>query len=262
MTIHKHTEQGKRPYNEDRMVRFVNVDGKYQQPKINIFAVFDGHGGSQVSNYLYRKMVGEILSFKHYPLPKEEVEGIFDRLQQQIIDRNFCEEGSTATVVIQFRRYGKHFLQVLNTGDSRAICLTEAGQIYPLSRDHKPNTYYERERINKVNYRKKNKKEIYFDGYVHRVHDLAVSRSLGDVYAAPQVTHKPEITVFQGEVTVFVVATDGLWDVMSNEEVIGFVMTNKKATNLARLLIDEALRRGSSDNISVYIVFNDGNGLP
>jgi protein phosphatase 1L len=262
MTIHKCTEQGKRPYNEDRIVRFINSDGKYTSPKINIFCVFDGHGGSQVSTYLYRKAIPYILKFKQFPLPNNEVVAIFDTLQKEIIEKKIGDQGSTATIVIQFRKRGKHYLQVLNTGDSRAICLSDKGLIYTLSRDHKPNLIYEQERINLINKRRKDKHEVYHDGYTHRVHDLAVSRAFGDAYAAPQVTHKPEIVIYQGEVKLFVIASDGLWDVMTNEEVINFVVKNKKSKDIARLLVDEALKKGSADNISLYVVINDINRLP
>lgn len=262
MPIHRCTEQGKRPYNEDRMVRYINCTGEYPGPKVNIFCIFDGHGGSKVSSYLFCKMIPSLLKYKRFPLHKDEISELFDQLQRELIQKKIANEGSTATVVIQYRKRGKHYLQTINVGDSRAICVSDTNQLCILTRDHKPSMSYEQDRIDLVNRRRRDKKEVYYDGYVHRVHDLAVSRSMGDAYAAPQVTHKPEITTFTGEVKFFVIASDGLWDAMSNEEVADFVNKNKSSTNLSKLLADEALRRGSGDNISIYTVFNKRNGWP
>lgn len=52
-------------------------------------------------------------------------------------------------------------------------------------------------------------------------------------------------------------ATDGLWDVFSNTEVIDFVLTRMLHGSDdfgAKALVDEAFRRGSVDNISVLVL--------
>lgn len=55
-----------------------------------------------------------------------------------------------------------------------------------------------------------------------------------------------------------VLACDGIWDVMTNEEVAAFVCQRAAKTNnleaIASELLDECLHRQSSDNMSVYIV--------
>ncbi len=54
-----------------------------------------------------------------------------------------------------------------------------------------------------------------------------------------------------------VLACDGIWDVMTNEDVALFV-ANRAATttleNIAAQLLDECLHRTSTDNMSVYII--------
>lgn len=54
---------------------------------------------------------------------------------------------------------------------------------------------------------------------------LAVSRAIGDVNLKPYVTCDPEITnhVLTPEDQFLILASDGLWDVMSNEEVGSFI---------------------------------------
>jgi serine/threonine protein phosphatase PrpC len=55
---------------------------------------------------------------------------------------------------------------------------------------------------------------------------LAVSRAIGDISLKPYVTCDPEIqSKFIAEEDMYMVlASDGLWDVMSNEEVASFVV--------------------------------------
>lgn len=51
-------------------------------------------------------------------------------------------------------------------------------------------------------------------------------------------------------------ASDGLWDVMSNREVISIMKdTVKEAGMCAKRLATEAVERGSKDNITVIVVF-------
>ena len=51
-----------------------------------------------------------------------------------------------------------------------------------------------------------------------------------------------------------VLASDGLWDVMSNEDVARFMMNATNFTEVAKELCYEATILGSSDNITVVVV--------
>lgn len=54
-----------------------------------------------------------------------------------------------------------------------------------------------------------------------------------------------------------VLACDGIWDVMTNEEVASFVVSRVGTTKLgdiASQLLDECLHRESTDNMSIFIV--------
>ncbi len=54
-----------------------------------------------------------------------------------------------------------------------------------------------------------------------------------------------------------ILACDGIWDVMTNEDVALFI-TQRASTNtleeITSQLLDECLRRKSTDNMSVYII--------
>lgn len=117
-----------------------------------------------------------------------------------------------------------------NCGDSRAIAIVD-GAAVALSEDHKPYTPSEQARIEAAG------------GTVsmRRVNgDLAVSRALGDyVYKQhkvlpqeqQQVSCEPEVReVARSSKDMFIVlACDGIWDVMSNEDVANKVMNVRRA---------------------------------
>ena len=93
---------------------------------------------------------------------------------------------------------------------------------------------------------------------------LSVSRSIGDSAAkdsdgppeAQPVTCCPEIQEFKAKVgDVIVLACDGIWDVLSNDEVAQIVhenlQQNKTIQEIADILVKAAYDAGSSDNLSV-----------
>ena len=53
MKVYSYTIQGKRDSNEDQHIAYLNLDGEeHNKNNINLFGVFDGHGGKVVSKYL------------------------------------------------------------------------------------------------------------------------------------------------------------------------------------------------------------------
>lgn len=99
---------------------------------------------------------------------------------------------------------------------------------------------------------------------------LAVSRALGDFeYKNVQgkgpceqlVSPEPEIIEInrQGEKDEFIIlACDGIWDVMSNEELCNFVRDRLRLTddlkNICNQVVDTCLYKGSRDNMSIVII--------
>lgn len=100
---------------------------------------------------------------------------------------------------------------------------------------------------------------------------LAVTRSMGDhglkefVIARPDVK---EVTLELNGEGFIILACDGLWDVMEDEEAVGLVKKwvdggrrkteeEKKIRKkkVAQMLIDEALRRGTTDNVTVIVAW-------
>jgi serine/threonine protein phosphatase PrpC len=149
-------------------------------------------------------------------------------------------------------------------GDCRAVLASDRDQ-RPLSEDHKAAKPSERARIEAAG------------GFIHsgRVRgDLAVSRSLGDfTYKDPdqpadkhEVTAIPEIRVVPRnfeEDEFILVACDGVWDVLSNQEACEFVRDClehgcQNPKTICEQLVDECLRLRSTDNLSVILCLLPG----
>ncbi|KAG2423213.1 hypothetical protein HXX76_015470 [Chlamydomonas incerta] len=98
--------------------------------------------------------------------------------------------------------------------------------------------------------------------------ELAVSRAIGDHCLRPFVIAEPEITsvLRRPEDTLLIMASDGLWDVFTNEEARTLALekfngeltrtssskmaVKKAASSLAKA----ALAKGSRDNVTVVVV--------
>jgi len=113
---------GLRPQNEDKHDIITNLDGSNNTiSSINLFAVFDGHGGKGVSKFLYDNLSKYFTNRKiSYPLSMKYVNKVYNHLQKtlRIKHREFSLfSGSTCLVVIQFKHDGKDYLNVMNTGE-------------------------------------------------------------------------------------------------------------------------------------------------
>ncbi|CAN6289912.1 unnamed protein product [Urochloa humidicola] len=200
----------------------------------HFFGVFDGHGCSHVATSCGVRM-HEIVAEEAAagsPVPDEAarwrdvMEKSYARMDAEAVGSREaagpaptcrCEMqlpkcdhvGSTAVVAV----VGPRHLVVANCGDSRAV-LCSGGAAIPLSADHKPDRPDELERIHAAGGR-----VIFWDGA--RVFGmLAMSRAIGDSYLKPFVISDPEVRVVErkdGEDEFLILASDGLWDVVSNE---------------------------------------------
>mmetsp|Transcript_18280 Transcript_18280/g.37038 ORF Transcript_18280/g.37038 Transcript_18280/m.37038 type:complete len:485 (-) Transcript_18280:302-1756(-) len=201
----------------------------------------------------------------------------FDQIDRQILQNDEFEyQGSTAIAVLLHETPdGVRTLLSANIGDSRGI-LSRDGRAVDLSRDHKPNDDREKARILAMG------EKIEWDHYckVHRVRNLSLSRAIGDRFAKPAVSGEVEIQRFpvdERRDEFVLLASDGLWDVMTSQEVVSYVhkrlnaapkdgadvtceedwkcLRSLRRKNMSRFIANEALRRGSGDNISVVIVW-------
>ena len=199
-----------------------------EDSKSCFLAVFDGHGGSNVAKYsaanLYRFFPCEE-GYKACDY-RSALKGSFLNTDVKMLeDETMTDDSSGATAVVVFVKDNK--IYCANAGDSRAILSEAGGNVYELSYDHKPNNPMEHQRINKAG------------GYVefNRVNgNLALSRALGDFTykhndnlsaEAQIVTADPDIIVKDlcDDDEFVVLACDGIWDCMTNEQVLDYVRT-------------------------------------
>jgi serine/threonine protein phosphatase PrpC len=237
------TDKGGRSYNEDRMSK------KFVGNKLIYLGVYDGHGGAFVSNYL-KNVFDQIVikrSFK-IPIKVPTIRSIYNQIQSNL-ETNFPqkahEQGSTCLSIFIT---GTKMI-IANVGDCRAV-LCKDGLGIPLTKDHKPYWNDEQARINDLG--GKIKKER---GDDWRIGALSVSRAFGDLDCKKYITHKPDIFthVITNKDNFIILACDGLWDVLDNQEAVHIVLQNP--TGSAKHLMKKAKRKGSKDNITVIVAF-------
>jgi protein phosphatase 2C family protein 2/3 len=222
------------------------------------FGVFDGHGGAEVAKYCAEHLHERISNDPAYRLGDHftAIKNGFLRVDEEVRDQlNKPTEGTTSLIaLIDDKR-----ILVGNAGDSRSV-LSRGGKAVPMSYDHKPHLQQERQRI------------ISAGGSVdfNRVNgQLAVSRAIGDfsfkrntakALADQMVSAEPDTKLEQlnGQDEFLIMACDGIWDVMSNEDAVKFVRKKLKETDevskICENLIDKCLELGSKDNMSVIII--------
>jgi serine/threonine protein phosphatase PrpC len=156
---------------------------------------------------------------------------------------------------------------VANIGDSRAV-LCRNDTAWDLTKDHKPNDPDERERIEKMGGTVIWCGDVDSSGNpiehagIYRVNgNLALSRAIGDRSERPSVTAEPDIIAVPVEEDdeFIIIATDGLWDVMESAESVEYVKyvldAGLNREKVAAQMVDEALRRGTYDNVTVVIIW-------
>lgn len=262
MYINSYSNLGKRESNEDTHEVKLNRD-------ISLFAIYDGHGGDKISKFLKghllqyfedKKIFDDINKFEKY------VSKIFDHMQKQFyVNYKHLSEhcGSTAIICVII----KNIITVINLGDCRAIMANEYNIANQLSKDHKPDSYEEKKRIKSLGGR------IYKDGDDWRIKEFSLARSFGDLDGKPYISHLPDVFHYKINKNdkCIVLACDGLWDVMSNQEVFDFIRENVSTVknnyasrvhysknsdkNVAKSLSERAIKLGSHDNITIIIIF-------
>ncbi|XP_057950430.1 protein phosphatase 2C 51-like [Malania oleifera] len=250
--------------------------------RYDFFGVYDGHGGVKVAEAcrerLHRLVAEEMAEEEEERVEWGRVmmEG-FGKMDDEV---NGAELGNTTGSTAVVAVVGREEVVVANCGDSRAV-LFRGGVAVPLSDDHKPNRPDELKRVEEAGGRVVNWNGCRVLGV------LATSRSIGDLFLKPFVSSEPEVTICERNDNdeFLVLASDGLWDVISNEAACkvvrrclydgsirrrrrsiqdGSVHVNgamemlndhqNRAAMAAAVLMELAIARGSRDNISVIVV--------
>lgn len=222
-------------------------------------AVYDGHGGASAALHAASTLhnsFASALDARMGDAAAAFTEAYAD-VDEQLRIRRALAVGATA--VTAYIDAASRTLVVANAGDSRAVIADSAGNAERLSVDHRACAPSERARVRAAG------------GFVcsGRVNGcLAVSRALGDhcmksvVVCTPATNSVP----LERRHRFLILACDGLWDVIDDNEAVTFVSAllddrtapvTPSPRALAAALVRRALEAGSTDNISVIVVIFD-----
>lgn len=223
--------QGWRTSMEDAHITEPRVLDHLQEDHLALYAVFDGHGGSNVARECSSSMCRTLRQLVHTQAREHTdyarvLTSCFLEMDQDIReDAELTREqsGCTATAVLISKNQQK--IVCANAGDSRTVLATR-GVAKALSFDHKPNMIGESSRI------------LAAGGWVdmNRVNgNLALSRAIGDftykrnaslgpreqiVTALPDIIQH-SINLDQDEFVIL--ACDGIWDCLTSQECVDLV---------------------------------------
>ena len=257
------SEQGAREYQEDQAFIDMAEDGL-------LAAVFDGHGGSQVSNFLYRNVKNAfdaVANNPALPLIEMKMRGLFDWLTERTKD---MEEGSTGSIVFIPSELDRAYVGVL--GDSPVIIRTGQGQIItpPDISINLPTTFGDiwispehNVRANPAEVRRiQNQGGYVFGGYAFPGDEkftsggLQLTRLFGDADYASIVSREPQIFEVPLQAGSFVlVASDGLIDPAHGSkaaaaDIVDMIGQGKTATGLVKYAIGVP----TGDNASAILI--------
>jgi len=250
---------------------FVFVDQFGGRERSAFFAVYDGHGGRQVVDFVTRELHENLLrELRKTDSPADALLQAFRATDDDMLRRNITSSGCTACCCLLQEINGR-VIYTAHLGDSRAV-LARSGMATRMTSmtDHKATDLLEAKRV------------IEAGGHIinDRVNGmLAMTRALGDhVLKMPMlpndvVSNVPDITStdLTKQDSFIILACDGIWDVMNDQQAVQLVMEcmqeltpvarqlesegRSLAEILARMLVEEALARGSNDNISCLVIF-------
>ena len=266
------SEQGLRDAMED-------AHAHYSYSGWSGYAVFDGHGGAQVSKVLSRVLLRRLLTALHLGAGSDSTDEEVTEVATAAflaLDKNLvpllgaeiaADVGSTCIALVVPPQATRAWL--INVGDSRAVAFSPAtGALLAETRDQKPNVAAEKKRAVLAG------GEVAFDkdGRVWRVNvkgegpGYSLSRAFGDLalktingatdHLDGIMSVRPVVTSFalkSGRARVLL-ACDGLWDVMSSREAVEFVRRASAESTCKGLVVHAIDALGSTDNVSALLV--------
>lgn len=237
--------------------------------------IFDGHGGRNCADFIQKELplqiIKELSDFNtvtDQQIIASALSLAFQKTDLMLLaqaKKKKWNDGSCAAIALIL----DNILYAANVGDSRIVLGHKDGSHKELSQDHKPNLTLEKKRILQAG-----GYVSYFMNDVPRVYEiLAVSRAFGDRrFKMPSVkkylTRKatddfviatPDIKMhtLSSNDAFIIIACDGVWDALSSEQATKIVTKVLQETNnpdaAAKKLGEMALKRGSTDNVSVVV---------
>ncbi|VVB15163.1 unnamed protein product [Arabis nemorensis] len=236
--------------------------------KFGVFCVCDGHGGAGAAQSAI-KIIPEVLAnILSDSLKKEKVlsqrdasdilRDVVAKTEARLDDHLY--EGCTATVLLVWKDGDENlFAQCANLGDSACVINLD-GRCIQMTEDHRVTSLTERKRIQEAGLSLR-------DGET-RIFGINLARMLGDKFPKQQdgrFSAEPYISeplhIDQSKDVFAVLASDGLWDVVSPKKAVQLVLqmrgTENSAEKIANGLLNEARAMRTKDNTSIiYLDFD------
>ncbi|KAI3464097.1 hypothetical protein Pfo_020760 [Paulownia fortunei] len=245
-------KRGRRDEMQDRYSAVVGLQGDSKQA---LFGIFDGHGGAKAAEFAAENLDKNIIDELNRREDDGEIElavkGGYLTTDSEFLKRDL--RGGTCCVTALIMR---GLLVVSNAGDCRAVS-SRGGVAEVLTSDHRPSREDEKDRIEMLGGFVECR-----NGVWRLLGSLAVSRGIGDQYLKQWVTAEPETKVLrlEPEHEFLLLASDGLWDKVSNQEAVDITrplclnVDKPQPLSACRKLVDLSVSRGSTDDISVMLI--------
>ena len=223
-------------------------------PGLIIFGIFDGHGefgdiiSSEVKNYFveYFNKLNYNSNENYDKLCNDNYKEIYSlfnqidkKLHKKYNSKKICHNsGTTANIILLF----KNKIISTNIGDSKSILIMgNNNEIIQLNSCHNPEKEEEKKRIEKnggevgrVNWADYGPQRVWYKGKIYP--GLSISRSFGDFISEPLgVFSVPDIKQFDIDyknAKILIVATDGIWEFLSNEKVRDIIIPYYEENNI------------------------------
>ncbi len=234
------TEQGRRENNEDNFF-------KYRNDKFFGGMVADGMGGHNkgdvaskmavdiVKDYIMMNFETDMDSFGISELMRTAIIKANEKIHQMAVKNPICVGmGTTATLAMVF----KNWLVTAHVGDSRAYIIGKNG-IEKITKDHSyVSELVERGVISEE------------EGKYHPKRNC-ITRAVG---TERSIMVDINVREYNGETVVL--CTDGLWAYVEDEKILELIRDNPDIEVAAEYLVEMAILKNSSDNITA-VIFNN-----
>ena len=208
----------------------------------NLFIVADGMGGHKAGEFASEHAVKTVLEEIRAKKEKEPVAALEQAIKKtnqsiyQIANEDDSKTGMGTTFVAA--TVSDHHLYVANVGDSR-LYVVEDAHLRQITKDH--SVVEELIRRGAIQPSSTN----LYPGYKHKI-----TRAIG---AEPDV----RVDFFDvpiSEISQVLMCTDGLTNMLSDEEIEEIMLSGEKVKQKAEMLISRANAKGGSDNITLIVI--------
>ena len=229
----------------------------------SLFALFDGHGGVDVASklkadlsHIFNKVLNGSKEIKNdNSFIENAIKQTFRKLDEDILKlytpemkfetTKFVSLGSTCTMLYLIKEK-EYSLYCANIGDSRGVLISKSGATR-ITYEHKPSDESENKRV-------KDSGGVIFGGRIFG--QFSLTRAFGDAALKKWVISDPfikKVNITDND-KYAIIASDGIWDVISEQDCFEMSLEFDSAKSLCEELINVAVNRWSKDNISCIVV--------